>query len=96
MAKGYWVTVYHSVSDPTAFAEYAKRARAVIEGRGGRLLVGGQPAKVYEEGVKERVVVIEFPSVADATSTIESSEYQAAKKVLGNSSKRDIRIVEGM
>ncbi|HUK47321.1 MAG TPA: DUF1330 domain-containing protein [Terriglobales bacterium] len=95
MAKGYWVTVYHSVSNPTAFAEYGKLATTAIQARGGRFLVRGMPSKVYEEGAKERVVIIEFASVADAVSTMESPEYQAAKKVLGNSVKRDIRIVEG-
>lgn len=95
MAKGYWVTVYHSVSNPTIFAEYAKRARAVIEAKGGHFLVGGVPTKVYEDGLKERVVVIEFASVADAVSTIESPEYQTAKKILAGSVKRDTRIVEG-
>ncbi len=95
MPKGYWVTFYHSVSDPAAFAEYGKLARAAIEARGGRFLAAGVPAKTYEEGLKDRVVVIEFPSLADAVSTMDSPEYQAAKKVLGGSVKRDIRIVEG-
>jgi uncharacterized protein (DUF1330 family) len=95
MAKGYWVTVYHSVSDPVAFAEYAKLAGPAIEARGGSFLVRGVAAKAYEDGLKERVVIIEFPTVADAVSTMDSPEYQAAKKVLGSSVKRDIRIVEG-
>jgi uncharacterized protein (DUF1330 family) len=96
MAKGYWVAVYDSISNPSAFAEYGKLARPAIEARGGRFLVGGVPAKVYEDGLKERVVVIEFSSVADAISTMESPEYQTAKKVLAGSVKRDIRIVEGL
>jgi uncharacterized protein (DUF1330 family) len=96
MAKGYWVTVYHSVSNATAFAEYGKLARAAIEARGGRFLVAGVPKVAYEGGEKERVVVIEFPSVADAVSTMESPEYQAAKKVIAGAVDRDIRIVEGM
>jgi uncharacterized protein (DUF1330 family) len=95
MAKGYWVTVYHSVSNPAAFAEYAKLAGPTIESQGGRFLVRGMATKTYEEGLKERVVIIEFQSVANAISTIESPEYQAAKKLLAGAVKRDIRIVEG-
>jgi uncharacterized protein (DUF1330 family) len=96
MGKGYWVTVYESISNPTAFAEYGKLARPAIQARGGRFLVGGVPAQVYEEGRKERVVIIEFDSVTAAVATMESPEYQAAKKILGGSVKRDIRIVEGL
>lgn len=95
MKKGYWVSIYYSVSNPTAFAEYGRLATAAIEGRGGRFLARGLPAHVYEEGQKERTVIIEFASVADAVSTLESPEYQAAKKVLGDSVKREIRIIEG-
>jgi len=92
--KGYWVSIYYSISDPVAFAEYGKLATSAIQGRGGRFLARGMPAQVYEEGSRERVVIIEFPSVADAVSAVESAEYQAAKKVLGNSVKREIRIIE--
>ena len=95
MKKGYWVSVYHSVSNPAAFTEYGKLATAAIERRGGRFLARGLPAQVYEEGQRERIVIIEFASVADAVSTMESAEYQAAKRVLGDSVKRDIRIIEG-
>ncbi len=30
MAKGYWVTSYRSVSNPTAFSEYAQAALKVL------------------------------------------------------------------
>ena len=39
MAKGYWITFYHSVSNPAAFAEYAKLATPAIQAGGGRFIV---------------------------------------------------------
>ena len=42
-----------------------------------------------------RTVIIEFDSVASAISAYESPEYQAARKLLGDTVERDIRIVEG-
>lgn len=96
MAKGYWITLYHSVSNPDALAEYAKLATAAIQAAGGRFLVRGVPARSYEAGVKERSIVIEFDSVKSAIAAYESPAYQAALKALGSSAKRDMRLVEGV
>ena len=55
------------------------------------------PAKVYEAGISQRTVVIEFPSVANAVATHDSPGYQEALKALGTGSvERDLRIVEGL
>lgn len=96
MAKGYWITLYHSVSDPAALAEYAKKATVAIEAGGGRFVVRGVPAKTYEAGVVDRAVVIEFDSVEKAIATFESPAYQAAYKILEGKAKRDVRMVQGV
>jgi len=96
MAKAYWMTFYHSIRNPDALAEYAKLAASAIEAGGGRFLVRGMPAEIHEAGKKERVVVIEFPSLAQAKSTHDSAGYQAALKVLGDAAVRDMRFVEGL
>jgi len=95
MAKGYWVTFYRSIKDPSALAEYAKLASPAIDAGGGRFLARGIPAKCYEAGLKERAVVIEFPSLEAATTTFEGSNYQAAAKLLIGKVERDIRFLEG-
>lgn len=94
MAKGYWVATYRSIKSPEALAEYAKLAGPAIQSGGGRFLVRGNPAKVYEVGLAQRVVVIEFDSVAQAIAAHDSPGYQAALKALGSGAERDIRIVE--
>ena len=96
MGKAYWVATYRSIKNPDALAAYAKLAAPAIQAGGGRFLVRGTPAKTYEAGVKERVVVIEFDSVAQATAAHDGAPYQAALKVLGDGAERDIRIVEGV
>ena len=45
MAKGYWITIYHAVSDSAALSEYAKHAGPVIEAAGGRILARGVKTK---------------------------------------------------
>jgi uncharacterized protein (DUF1330 family) len=53
------------------------------------------PQKVYEAGVQERTVVIEFDSVARAIEVYESAEYRKAITAMGDGAERDVRIVEG-
>ena len=64
MAKGYWVTFYHSVKNPAVLSEYAKLATPVIETHGGRFLSRGTAVKAYEAGLEERSVIVEFDNLA--------------------------------
>jgi len=96
MAKAYWIAFYKSIKNPDGFAAYVKLAPAAIQAGGGRFVVRGTPAQAYEQGLKERVVMVEFDSVAQAIAAHDSPGYQAALKALGNSVDRDIRIVEAL
>jgi uncharacterized protein (DUF1330 family) len=96
MAKAYWVACYRSISNPDALAAYAKLAGPAISAAGGRFLARGNPAKVYEAGLNQRTVLIEFDSVERAVAAHDSDGYQAALKELGNGAEREIRIVEGV
>jgi len=94
--KAYWVTSYRSISNPDALAAYAKLAGPAIAPFGGRYLARGTAANAYETGLRERIVISEFPSVEQANAAYNSAGYQQALKVLGNAAVRDIRIVEGL
>ena len=96
MPKGYWVTSYRSISDPAKLAAYAKLAPPAIAPFGGRYLARGSPAAAYESGLKERIVISEFPSVAQAIAAHDSAAYQEALNALGNGAVRDLRIIEGL
>ena len=95
MAKGYWITAYRAVKDKDKLAKYAVLAAPAIAAGGGRYLVRGEAAQVYEAGIKTRTIVIEFDSVAAAIATHDSPAYQQALAALGDGAERDIRIVEG-
>ncbi len=95
MAKAYWVATYRSIKNPDALAAYAKLAGPAIQAAGGRFIVRGMPAKTYEAGLNQRVVVIEFDSVDKATAAHDGDAYQEALKLLCHGAERDIRIVEG-
>ncbi|MBI1965070.1 MAG: DUF1330 domain-containing protein [Betaproteobacteria bacterium] len=97
MAKAYWIAFYRSIKNPDAFAAYAKLAPAAIQASGGRFIVRGSPAKVYEAGLAQRVVMIEFGSLEKALAAHDSPGYQEALKALGKDAvEREIRIVEGL
>jgi len=96
MPKAYWIAAYHAVRDPEALAAYAKLAVPALQNAGGRVLARGTPAQVYDDGLKQRTVLIEFDSVAQAVAAHDSAAYQEALRVLGKSVDRDLRIVEGI
>jgi uncharacterized protein (DUF1330 family) len=95
MPNAYWITTYRSVRNPDALAAYARLALPALTAAGGRFLVRGMPAQVYESGVQQRVVVIEFGSVEQAVAAHESAGYQEALRELGDGAERDMRIVPG-
>ena len=95
MAKGYLIGFYRSISDSAAVAAYAKLAGPALTAHGGRYLARADAVKVYEQGIAQRTVVIEFDSVTQAIAAHDSPAYQEALKALGNACERDVRIVGG-
>jgi len=96
MPKAYAVVCYHSISDPQKLAAYGKLAGASAASHGGRFLARDVAAAAYERGLKERTVIVEYPSLAGAITALESPAYQEALKALGDGAVRDVRIVEGL
>lgn len=96
MAKGYWINMFRKINDPAKVEAYRNLAGPTMQAAGAKFLVRGMPAKTYEFGQMERVVVIEFESVEKAIAAHDSPGYQAALKALGDGADRDLRIVEGV
>jgi len=96
MPKGYWVTIYRKISDPAKLAAYAEMAPKATAPFGCKYLVRGTAANAYEAGLKDRIVISEFPSIEQANAAYNSPGYKEALKALGNGAERDIRIVAGL
>ncbi len=96
MAKAYWIAFYREIRDQDKLAAYAKIAVPAIIAGGGNVLARGQAAHVFEAGLKERTVLIEFPDMRTALATHDSPAYQAALAALGDGAVRDLRFVEGV
>ncbi|MCX4721064.1 DUF1330 domain-containing protein [Streptomyces virginiae] len=96
MAKGYWVSAYRTISDPEKLAAYDKLAGPAVEAGGGRLLARGGRAVAHDDGVAERVVLVEFDSFEQAVAAHASEAYQQALLALSDGVERDFRIIEGV
>lgn len=96
MAKAYWIGCIRKVFDRAKFETYQKLARPALEAGGGRYIARGNPAKVYDAGVMERTVIIEFPSVEAAIAAHASAGYREAVAALDGGVEREIRIIEAV
>lgn len=84
------------VTDPAAFAEYAKLSPPTVARYGGRFLVRGGAVELLEgDRLPKRLVVIEFPDVERARAWLESPEYAPARRIRQAASRSDMVVVEG-
>ena len=97
MPKGYWVSVYPTITDPEKLAAYNKLAGPAVKAAGGRTFArGGSRVVAREAGIAERVVLIEFDSFEQAVAAYESAAFQEALAALPDGFERDFRIIEGL
>jgi uncharacterized protein (DUF1330 family) len=92
----YWVSIYQEIRDEQKMAAYAALAGPALTSAGGRVIARDLPEKVYEGGLNQRVVIIEFDSLEAATAAYDSPAYQEALAALGDGVRREIRIVPGV
>ena len=95
MPKGYLVTIYRKIKDPAKLKAYAELAPKATTPFGAKYIARGNAAHAYEAGMKERIVISEFPSVEKAIEAYNSPGYKAALQALGDGAERDIRIIAG-
>lgn len=94
MPKGYLVA-HVSVSDPIAYAAYAKAAGDAIQAFGPRVMAAWGQYENLEGEAHERHVVLEFDSFAEARRFYESPEYQTAKALRAGAATGTFVILEG-
>ena len=84
------------VTDPVAYEEYRKQVLAVVTQYGGKFLVRGGKVDPKEGGwAPRRVVLLEFPSMAQAQKWYASPEYAPLIKLRQKASKGKLILVEG-
>ena len=96
MPKGYFVLAHRSKANVESRDEYLKIASPAILAVGGKVLASNDKVFTYENGLVERVVLVEFVSFEVAIKFYNSQEYQKALDLLKDSADRDFRIIEGI
>lgn len=95
MPKGYMIG-HITVTNAAAYKEYVERDTPILEGFGGKFLVRGGTSEAPEGPMKDRHVVIEFPSYEAAVRAYNSPEYQEVLKIRLANADSDIILVEGV
>jgi uncharacterized protein (DUF1330 family) len=81
---------------PAKTRRLCKTSASSVAPFGARVLARGNAAVALVHGLKERNVIVEYPSLEKATAAYSSTAYREALKALGDSAVRDFRIVEGL
>lgn len=84
------------VTDAAAYEEYRKQVLAVVTRYGGKFIVRGGKIDPKEGGwTPKRLVLLEFPSLAQAQKWYDSPEYAPLIKLRQKASTGRLIIVEG-
>ena len=94
--RGY-VIVEIEVTDPVVYEEYRRQAEASVIAQGGKYIVRGGGKETLEgDWQPKRLVVLEFPSVAQARAWWNCEEYREPKKLRQRSARTQMILVEGV
>ena len=93
-----YLVVDTKLTDPALYEEYKLRAAPLVAKFGGEYLARGGKISLKESTLwtPTRMVLVRFPSSADAESFYESAEYQEVVKISKLSADRTTLIVEGV
>lgn len=92
----YAVFIRERTTDPAEMAVYAQTAPATTDGRPVKVHAFYGPQEVLEGPPAEGVVILEFPTLADARSWYDSPAYQAAKVHRLRGAEYRVILVEGV
>ena len=93
MPAALWIA-HVTVTNPDAYAEYAKRATLAIAAHGGVLLARGGRYVQLEGRDRPRNVVARFASLEKAVECYHSADYQAALTFAKGAAERELLVVE--
>ena len=92
-----YVIVDIEVLEPVEYEEYKKLAAPTVAAYGGRYVVRGGAAEVLEgDWVPNRLVVLEFPTAAQAQAWWASPEYSVAKEIRQRTARTNMVLATGM
>ena len=92
-----YVIVDIDVKDPVTYEAYKKLAPAAVAAYGGKYLARGGQTEVFEgDWHPKRLVILEFPSLAQAKTWIDSPEYGPAREMRQKATLTNMVAIEGV
>ena len=91
-----YIVVQIAIRDPSMYEEYKALAPPSIAAYGGRYLVRGGGSEILEGSWQPaRLVVLEFPTVAQAQAWWDSPEYAPAKAIRQRCAATEMLLIDG-
>jgi uncharacterized protein (DUF1330 family) len=91
-----YVIVQISIEDPLVYEEYKLLAPSSVAAYGGRYVVRGGRSEVLEGAWQPpRLVILEFPTLAQAHAWWSSPEYAPAKALRQRCAQTEMLLIEG-
>lgn len=85
------------VTDPTLISDYMTATPAIIAKYHGKFIARGVPSVTFEGPVESRrIVIIEFPGMADTEAFYNSPEYSEVRKLREGIAIAEFIAVEGV
>ena len=93
-----YLVVDCKLTNPELYEQYKLQAKPLVEESGGEYLARGGAMKIKESKLwsPTRMVLIRFPSVAQAEAFYHSAQYQEVLTISLASAERTLFILEGM
>lgn len=92
-----YVIVDINVTDPTGYDEYKKLAPAAVELYGGKYIArGGRTETLEGDWAPTRLVILEFETIEQAKTWLDSSEYSEARKMRHATTISNMVVIEGV
>ncbi len=88
-----WIA-HVTVTDETAYGEYAKLAGPAIADHGGKFLARGARFVQLEGKERPRNVVARFPTLEEGVACYNSPAYQEALSHAKGASERELMVIE--
>lgn len=93
-----YLVVDSKLLDPEHYEQYKLKAKPIVEKYGGEYLARGGATAVKEDALwsPTRMVLIRFPSSAQAETFYHSDEYQAVLGISKASAERTVFVLDGL
>ena len=92
-----YVIVDIEVTDPAVYEEYKKLAPATVAAYGGRYLARGGQTEVLEGAwAPQRLVILQFESIARVKEWLASPEYGAVQPLRHRAASSNMVVIEGV